>query len=151
MAVLLANSGIETTVIQDSAIYALMSRVNKVILGVHAGIDRFNLVTTSGGVLAPAGSQIVASAAMHHSTPVVVCVCTHSLTSEHLNTDMNKYSHCISPENVFGFQNGSLAKHVYLPNPRFDYIPSETITLFITNIGPHPPSEIQRIIAELKV
>jgi translation initiation factor eIF-2B subunit beta len=38
MAKQLANVGIDTTVITDSAIYAVMSHVNKVILGTHAGI-----------------------------------------------------------------------------------------------------------------
>lgn len=37
MAASLASAGIDTTVITDSAIYAVMSRVNKVILGAHAG------------------------------------------------------------------------------------------------------------------
>lgn len=37
MAVELSRAGIETTVITDSAIYGVMSRVNKVILGAHAG------------------------------------------------------------------------------------------------------------------
>ncbi len=34
----LADSGIETTLITDSAVFAIMSRVNKVILGAHCGI-----------------------------------------------------------------------------------------------------------------
>jgi translation initiation factor eIF-2B subunit beta len=38
MAASLAEVGIETTVITDSAIHAVMSRVNKVVLGAHAGI-----------------------------------------------------------------------------------------------------------------
>ena len=37
MAAELSKTGIETTVVTDSAIYAVMSRVNKVILGAHAG------------------------------------------------------------------------------------------------------------------
>lgn len=37
MAVELSKAGIETTVIPDSAVFAVMSRVNKVILGTHAG------------------------------------------------------------------------------------------------------------------
>lgn len=37
MAVESAKAGIETTVITDSAIFALMARVNKVLLGGHAG------------------------------------------------------------------------------------------------------------------
>ena len=31
----LAKSGIDTTVINDSAVFAIMSRVNKVIIGTH--------------------------------------------------------------------------------------------------------------------
>ena len=38
MAVELAKNGIETNVVSDSAVFAVMSRVNKVILGAHASI-----------------------------------------------------------------------------------------------------------------
>lgn len=37
MAAALAAVGIETTVITDSAVHAVMSRVNKVVIGAHAG------------------------------------------------------------------------------------------------------------------
>ena len=37
LAARLAQSGIDTTVITDSAIFAMMARVNKVIIGTHAG------------------------------------------------------------------------------------------------------------------
>ncbi len=37
MALDLASAGIDTVVITDSAIFAVMSRVNKVILGTHIG------------------------------------------------------------------------------------------------------------------
>jgi translation initiation factor eIF-2B subunit beta len=40
-AVNLSNAGIETTLITDSAIYAMMARVNKVIVGTHAGTFSF--------------------------------------------------------------------------------------------------------------
>jgi translation initiation factor eIF-2B subunit beta len=40
MAVELSKAGIETTVIPDSAVFAVMSRVNKVILGTHAGTEQ---------------------------------------------------------------------------------------------------------------
>lgn len=35
MAKKLANANIETTLITDSAVFAIMSRVNKVIIGTH--------------------------------------------------------------------------------------------------------------------
>ena len=37
MACSLSEAGIDTTVINDSAVFAVMSRVNKVLLGAHAG------------------------------------------------------------------------------------------------------------------
>lgn len=36
-ALALSKAGIETILIPDSAIYAMMARVNKVIVGTHAG------------------------------------------------------------------------------------------------------------------
>jgi translation initiation factor eIF-2B subunit beta len=33
-------------------------------------------------------------------------------------------------------------------NPFFDYIPPEHISLFITNVGGHPPSYIYRLLNE---
>lgn len=50
MAVELSKAGIETTVIPDSAVFAVMSRVNKVILGTHAGTEQmssFGVMATS--------------------------------------------------------------------------------------------------------
>ena len=37
MAKALSNAGIDTTVVVDSAIFAAMPRVNKVVVGAHAG------------------------------------------------------------------------------------------------------------------
>jgi translation initiation factor eIF-2B subunit beta len=37
LAVMLAKEGIDTILVPDCAIFALMARVNKVILGTHAG------------------------------------------------------------------------------------------------------------------
>jgi len=51
MAVSLARSGIQTTVITDSAVFAVMSRVNKVILGTSA-------ILADGGLKAVAGNFI---------------------------------------------------------------------------------------------
>jgi translation initiation factor eIF-2B subunit beta len=39
-ALALSKAGIETILIPDSAIYAMMARVNKVIVGTHAGQSR---------------------------------------------------------------------------------------------------------------
>jgi translation initiation factor eIF-2B subunit beta len=96
MAVELSKSGIETTVVTDSAVFAVMSRVNKVLLGGHA-------VTADGGLIALSGSHLVASAAKHHSTPVVVCASLYSMTASYLINDSDAYNLCISPEASYSF------------------------------------------------
>jgi len=63
MSLSLANDGIEVTLISDAAVFAIMSRVNKVIVGTHA-------VLADGGLKALSGSHPVALAARHYSVPV---------------------------------------------------------------------------------
>jgi len=50
MAGKLAKEGIDTTLIPDSAIFAMMARVNKVILSCHAGTRRWQQVHQKGVV-----------------------------------------------------------------------------------------------------
>ena len=38
--------------------------------------------------------------------------------------------------------------HVHIPNPMFDYVPSELISLFVTDTGGYTPSYIYRLLAE---
>lgn len=97
MAVELASAGIETTLVTDSAVFAIMSRVNKVILGGHA-------VTADGGLVAKCGSHVVACAAKHHSTPVVVCATLQTMTPNYMLNDTQAYNLCISPALAFAFE-----------------------------------------------
>lgn len=59
----LADSGIETSVISDAAVFATMSRVNKVLIGTHT-------VLADGGLKAVCGMHIVAQCAKFFSVPV---------------------------------------------------------------------------------
>lgn len=63
MAASLAKSSIETAVIPDTAIFAIMSRINKVIIGTHT-------VMANGGLRAASGVHTIALAAKHYSVPV---------------------------------------------------------------------------------
>eukprot|EP00887_Chlorella_sp_A99_P005916 scaffold29.g5916.t1 len=65
MAADLADTGIETTVITDAEVYAMMARVNKVLVTAHA-------ILANGGAMAPVGMHIVAMAAKRHSVPCVM-------------------------------------------------------------------------------
>lgn len=65
MAQQLQSAGIATLVIPDASIFALMARVNKVLIGAQA-------VLATGGILGPSGSKLVAQAAKHYRVPFVV-------------------------------------------------------------------------------
>src|SRR6266550_4228812 len=126
MANSLSSAGISTFLVPDSSIYALMSRVNKVILGTHA-------VLANGGMFAITGSLIIATAAREHSTPVVVCTAQYKLTP--LWNLFHEYgAHDFgNPSEVLGFEEGDLVDKVEVVNPYYDYVRPELIDAFITN------------------
>lgn len=146
----LVARGLQTTVITDSAIFAMISRVNMVIVGAHA-------VMANGGVIAPIGLNMVALAAKRHAVPFVVLAGIHKLCPLYphnpevlLNElkspsdllDFGEFSDCMD----FGSGAGSHLLHVV--NPAFDYVPPKLVNLFITDTGGHNPSYMYRLIAD---
>ncbi|XP_076960782.1 uncharacterized protein LOC143637225 [Bidens hawaiensis] len=146
----LVARGLQTTVITDSAVFAMISRVNMVIVGAHA-------VMANGGVIAPVGLNMVALAAQRHAVPFVVLAGIHKLCPLYphnpevlLNElkspsellDFGEFSDCMD----FGTGTGSPLLHVV--NPVFDYVPPKLVSLFITDTGGHNPSYMYRLIAD---
>lgn len=41
-----------------------------------------------------------------------------------------------------------LSAYVHAPNPAFDYVPPELISLFVTDTGGYTPSYVYRLLAE---
>lgn len=126
MARSLSSAGISTFLVPDSSIYAMMSRVNKVVLGAHA-------ILANGGFFATSGSSLVAMAARAHSTPVVVCAGQYKFTSKwtiyrnHAALDFG------DPSQVLGFQEKCFGDNVDIVNPIYDYVGPEFVDVFITN------------------
>ncbi|KAH0620492.1 hypothetical protein JD844_021010 [Phrynosoma platyrhinos] len=141
MAVRLAKNNIETTVMSDAAIFAVMSRVNKVIIGTKT-------ILANGALIAVSGTHTMALAAKHHSTPLIVCAPMFKLTPQFLNED-DSFHKFVSPHEVLPFTEGELLSKVNIYCPVFDYVPPELITLFISNIGGNAPSYIYRLMSEL--
>lgn len=141
MAKNLASAGIETLLISDAAIFALMARVNKVIIGCHA-------VTANGGLIAPTGSQLIASAAKHHSAPVCVVAGLYKLTPIYPENH-ETFNLIGNPDSILRYSEGDLMNKVDVVNPQFDYVPPPYVNLFITNTGSHPPSYVYRLLREL--
>ncbi|XP_062539618.1 translation initiation factor eIF-2B subunit beta [Armigeres subalbatus] len=142
LAVNLGKAKIQTTAIPDSAIFAMMSRVNKVIIGTHS-------VLANGGLRAVCGSYSLALAAKHFSVPLIVLAPTYKLTPVHLSKyDQDDFNILGNAQAVipYGSQAARFAKAY---NPTFDYVPPELVTLFITNTGGNAPSYIYRLLSEL--
>ncbi|KAK9046908.1 hypothetical protein V6N11_052778 [Hibiscus sabdariffa] len=140
----LVTRGLQTTLITDSAVFAMISRVNMVIVGAHA-------VMANGGVIAPVGVNMVALAAQKHAVPFVVLAGSHKLCPLYphhpevlLNElrspsellDFGEFSDCLD------FGSGIGAPLLHVVNPTFDYVQPKLVSLFITDTGGHNPSYI---------
>lgn len=139
----LAQAGIETTVITDSAVFAIMSRVNKVIMGTHA-------IMADGGLRSIVGSHALALAAKHHSVPLIVCAAMYKLTPQYIVAyDQDSCNKFVVPHDVMKFSEGNILSKIDVHNPVFDYIPSDLVNLCISNIGGYSPSYVYRLVSEL--
>ncbi|OZJ02772.1 hypothetical protein BZG36_03483 [Bifiguratus adelaidae] len=138
MALELSKAGIDTTVITDAAVYAVMSRVHKVIVGAHA-------VLGNGALISVAGTATVAAAATHQATPVIVCTALFKV-SPTLPYDTDVFNMVTAPDSVMDFKEGDLIDKVSVINPYYDYVRPELISLFVHNLGSAPPSYIYRLI-----
>eukprot|EP00195_Chlamydomonas_chlamydogama_P013700 CAMPEP_0202895266 /NCGR_PEP_ID=MMETSP1392-20130828/4501_1 /ASSEMBLY_ACC=CAM_ASM_000868 /TAXON_ID=225041 /ORGANISM="Chlamydomonas chlamydogama, Strain SAG 11-48b" /LENGTH=487 /DNA_ID=CAMNT_0049580215 /DNA_START=51 /DNA_END=1514 /DNA_ORIENTATION=- len=214
MARKLSDAGIQTTLIADCAVFAMMARVNKVLVGAHA-------VLANGGVVGTVGMHMVALAAKKHSIPFVVLVGLHKLSPLFPHDPDLAFNDFKSPADVVDFdvvaeafaQQGqheeasgalgtapssnlatvsSLASassigasaasttsasgaaggvckegfmsaggaasqatalghpcgSVHVPNPMYDYVPPNLISLFVTDMGGYTPSYVYRLLAE---
>lgn len=142
MAVNLGKAKIQTTLIPDSAIFAMMSRVNKVIIGTHS-------VLANGGLRAICGAYSLTLAAKHFSVPVIVLAPTYKLTPVHLsNYDQDDFNILGNAEAVIPYDSPA-ARFAKAYNPAFDYVPPELVTLFVTNTGGNAPSYVYRLLSEL--
>ncbi|KAM3356647.1 translation initiation factor eIF-2B subunit beta [Capsicum galapagoense] len=140
----LVSRGLQTTVVTDSAVFAMISRVNMVIVGVHA-------VMANGGVIAPVGMNMVALAAQKHAVPFVVVAGIQKLCPSYPHNpevclnDMRSPAELLEFGRLFGVDSGAPLQVV---NPGFDYVAPELVSLLITDIGGHNPSYMYRLISD---
>ncbi|KAL1492025.1 hypothetical protein ABEB36_012529 [Hypothenemus hampei] len=143
LAVSLAKSNIQTTVIADSAVFAMMSRVNKVIIGTHT-------VLANGGLRAISGTHTVGLAAKHYSVPVMVLSHMYKFTPIYLGSnDHDTLNILANPATVIPYSSGAVLNKADIATPMFDYVPPELVTLFITHQGGNSPSYVYRLLSEV--
>ncbi|XP_010552035.1 PREDICTED: translation initiation factor eIF-2B subunit beta-like isoform X2 [Tarenaya hassleriana] len=134
--------GLQTTLIPDSAVFAMISRVNMVIIGAHA-------VMANGGVIAPVGVNMVALAAQKHAIPFVVLAGCHKLCPLYPHNPEVLLNELRSPSELLDFGEFSdCSTLLHVVNPTFDYVPPKLVSLFITDTGGHNPWYMYRLIAD---
>jgi len=140
MAKALAEAGIDTIIISDAMIFAVMARVNKVLLGAHA-------VLANGGLITQAGSNVVGLAARQNAVPVVCISGMYKLCPMYPHEGQDTLNDLVSPASVMDYSD-LLSSKVELINPVHDYVAPELISLYVTNVGVFQPSYIYRLLAE---
>ncbi|CAO2658713.1 Nn.00g064360.m01.CDS01 [Neocucurbitaria sp. VM-36] len=136
----LTEAGIQVYVIPDSHIFAIMSRVNKVILATHT-------VLANGSLVAAAGAHMIAKAAKEHQTPVVVLSGVYKLSPVY-PFDIDELIEHGDAGSVVPYDDGEFVDKVDVENPLYDYVPADLVDLYITNLGGHAPSYLYRIVAD---
>eukprot|EP00871_Galdieria_phlegrea_P003789 jgi/Galph1/4410/GphlegSOOS_G3066.1 len=140
----LCKESVDVTLISDAAVFALMSRVHKVVIGAHA-------IMADGSVLSATGSFAVAAAAKYFAVPVVICTGLHKLTPLFPHQPDILYD-ILSPCQII--QESDMMKHKYwyknleITSTKYDLIPSQYISLFVTNSGGFSPSYLYRLLGD---
>lgn len=122
----LTEAGIQVYVIPDSHIFAIMSRVNKVILATHT-------VLANGSLVAAAGAHMIAKAAKEHQTPVVVLSGVYKLSPVY-PFDIDELIEHGDAGGVVPYEDGDFVDKVDVENPLYDYVPADLVDLYITNL-----------------
>ena len=115
------------------------------------------IVMANGGLISSSGSLNVAIAASYHSIPLVICAGLYTLSPSYpyIPENLNAFA---NPESTHAFKNCKYfvqkrahcvdCESVNLISPQFDFIPPNFLALYITNVGPHPPSYIKKLLVE---
>lgn len=122
----LTEAGIQVYVIPDSHVFAIMSRVNKVILATHT-------VLANGGLVAAAGAHMIARAAKEHRTPVVVLSGVYKLSPVY-PFDIDELIEHGDAGSIVPYEDGDFVDKVDVENPLYDYVPADLVDLYITNL-----------------
>lgn len=139
----LISKGIDTTVISDAAVFAIMPKVNKVIIGTRS-------IMANGGLISYNGVYNVCLCAQMFSIPVIVVGGTFKLTPMY-PFGHETFNEFISPDMIYGRDveyKGDISR-IKFYTPAYDYVPPELITIYITNHGSQNPAYIYRLFSEL--
>ncbi|RLF12565.1 MAG: ribose 1,5-bisphosphate isomerase [Thermoprotei archaeon] len=140
LAMALADLGLPTTLIIDSAHYYYIRRVHKVVLGATA-------ICPNGCIVGKVGTGAVALAAREHRVKVYVAANTQKITAEVAFAEEASYERG-DPSWVLP-QEEIQRLGIFVANPTYDVTPPEYIDLIITEKGAVPPQGVILIAKEI--
>lgn len=125
----------------DAAVFAVMSRVDKVMISAHG-------VMANGGLIAATGALNIAYAAQAHKVPVFVLGSLYKFTPLH-PVDSLTYNEFMQPDKIFHLLEDDVPEMIDVQVPRFDYVPPKLVSLILTNQEGYTPENIYRAFNEL--
>ncbi|KAI0463722.1 hypothetical protein LJB42_002727 [Komagataella kurtzmanii] len=136
----LADAKIDTVLIPDSTVFAVMSRVGKVIIGARS-------VFVNGGCVSTSGVAAVTECAKEHRTPVFTVAGLYKLSPTY-PFDNDSLIEVGNSGKVIDYSDQDLVGRCEVTNPLMDYIDPENIDIYITNVGGFSPNFIYRIVLD---
>ncbi|EPS42998.1 hypothetical protein H072_3022 [Dactylellina haptotyla CBS 200.50] len=136
----LTSMGVETILIPDSVVPAIISRVNKVIMGSH-------VILRNGSCITNAGAKTVARCALQHSIPVVVVSGVYKLSPLY-PFDPDSMLETGDSSAVVGWEDGDMVGGTEIFNPLMDFVPDNLVDHYITNVGGYTPQNLYKLVEE---
>ncbi|KAI1650305.1 nagb/rpia/CoA transferase-like protein [Daldinia loculata] len=136
----LSSSGSTVVNIMNVGLMAYMSKVNKVILGARA-------ITKKGGVIVDSGAAVIARAAREQGRTVIVLGGVYKLSPD------SRFYHggfveWGGPSKYVNFADGEMVGQVRVKNAIAEFIPTDLVNTYITNLGAHSKDHLHGLIAD---
>jgi translation initiation factor eIF-2B subunit delta len=137
--------GVQCTYVLINAVAYMMRGVSKVMLGANA-------MLSNGTCLSRLGSAVVAMAASVNKVPLLICCETYKL-SEKVLVDAITFNELSDPDAMCKHDKGVLQDWRDIPkfkllNLNYDLIPTEFVTMVVTEIGVIPPTSVPVVVRE---
>lgn len=136
----LKRAGIPVTIIADSMVYAIMSKVSKVIISSKA-------ILANGGCITASGMVLPCLAARQFARPVLAIAATYKLSPVY-PYDIESLIEIGNSEKVVDFSESELVDKLEVVNPLYDYISPELMDIIITTDGGYSPNFVYRIVLD---
>lgn len=122
----LIAAGINVIIVPDSAVFAIMSRVHKVVLPAH-------VVLSNGGFIAASGSHVIAQAAKAHRVPVITLGAIYK-HSPIYPFNVEEFIGLGDAGKSMDYREGDFVEHIDVINPICDYVAPNLADLVISNM-----------------